>query len=397
MNVFVIPSWYPDPRHGLRGGSFVEEAVHGLVTHEPSLRVDVSLWGQGSRELSVTRLRGWLANPSASGPVRPVRREVMPRLIERFQPVWTWRHGVRRGNVVSVLRAVREQFAAARAEHGTIHVLHAHVSFPGGYIAWRLSRETGIPFVITEHMGPFPFAQFVRGGKVVDDVADPLRRARRVTAVSESLALAIRERTGVEAVVIPNGVDEAFFTPGPGSAEGFTFLTVAALQPGKGVEELLRAIAPLGPLPGMRFRIGGDGAQAASLRALATRLGVAERVAWLGPLTREQVRDEMRACDAFVLTSRHESFGMVYAEALACGKPVIATRCGGPESIVREANGVLVPVGDVAAIAGALAAFAKRERRFDAAAIRADFEARFASRVVAARFMALYRQVAGVR
>jgi glycosyltransferase involved in cell wall biosynthesis len=64
---------------------------------------------------------------------------------------------------------------------------------------------------------------------------------------------------------------------------------------------------------------------------------------------------------------------------------------------VRDVNGVLVPVGDVPALAQALTAFASRERAFDAAAIRADFAARFASRVVADRFVSLYRDVVGAR
>ena len=74
------------------------------------------------------------------------------------------------------------------------------------------------------------------------------------------------------------------------------------------------------------------------------RLGrrLEQRVRLLGALSREQARDELRGCDCFVLPSRHESFGVVLAEATACGRPVISTRCGGPESIVTKENGILV-------------------------------------------------------
>jgi glycosyltransferase involved in cell wall biosynthesis len=107
------------------------------------------------------------------------------------------------------------------------------------------------------------------------------------------------------------------------------------------------------------------------------------------------VRDALRACDAFVLTSRHESFGVVYAEAIACGKPVIGTRCGGPEDIVTDQNGLLVPVGDVHAIAHALGVMIERARRMDTGAIRADFESRFSSRVVSRRYAELYAEAIG--
>ena len=402
MNVFVIPSWYPEPRHRLLGGVFVEEAVAAIARHHPEVNLHLSLWGQGDRELSFDRLRAWRAHPSADGPPRPARRARAPNVVEHSRPTWTWRFGVARGNLAGVLRANRENLARARAE-SDVHLIHAHVSLPGGTVARQLSEETGIPYIITEHMAPFPFRHYVRNGEPVPEVREPLRHAHRVTAVSRALAAEIRERVGIEAVVIPNVVDETFFTPGapdgaaPGrTANGFTFLTVASLDPRKGIADLLHAVARLERTPAARFRIAGGGRHAAEYRALADSLGVEGRITWLGPLARAQVRDELRACDAFVLASHHESFGVVSAEAIACGKPIVATRCGGPEDIVNDTNGVLVPVADVPALAAALTALASRTRTFDAAAIRADFEARFASRVVADRFVALYRDVAGV-
>jgi glycosyltransferase involved in cell wall biosynthesis len=230
----------------------------------------------------------------------------------------------------------------------------------------------------------------------VPEVREPLQRAARVTAVSRSLARDIRERTGVEAVVVPNGVDGDFFSPRPGPsarAAGFSFLSVSNLTPEKGVGDLLAAIAQLGPGVEARLRVGGAGAHATEFRALSAQLGISSRVTWLGALGREAVRDEMRACDAFVLASRHESFGVVFAEAIACGKPVLGTRCGGPEDIVDETNGELVPVGDVPGLAAALERFARREHAYDAAAIRSGFEARFSAVAVARRFGELYEQV----
>ena len=401
MNVFVIPSWYPEPRYGLLGGVFLAEAVRALACHCPELNVSVSLWGQGDLEFSSARLRAWLAHPGGPGGARPARRQVSANLVEYFRPAWTWRYGFRTGNLAAIVRRNRENLERARTEHGRIHVLHAHVSFPAGAVARELSRETGIPFLVTEHMSPFPFRHLERAGQVVPEVREPLRSAQRVTAVSRSLAREIGERAGVEAVVVPNGVDETFFTPatpaGGSRANGaaFTFLTVGNLTPQKGVDDLLRAAAALASPDGVRFRIAGDGAQAAEYRALARRLGLEDHVTWLGALGRERVRDELRACDAFVLTSRHESFGVVLAEALACGRPVLATRSGGPEDIVTDANGVLVRVGDVPAITAALDRFVREAGRYEPRAIRADFEARFASRVVARRFADVYRELAG--
>ncbi len=393
MNVFAIPSWWPQPSRGRMGGSFLEESFAAIARHHADVNLDVALWGQGDFELSGARLRAWIARPHVFTAARPARRVVAPNRIERYAPVWTWRYASRLGNAPAALAVVRAQLEAARRERGRVDLIHAHVSFPAGWIAMHLSRETGIPFVLTEHMSPFPFTHFLRDGAVVAEVAQPLRHARRVTAVSRALAAQIGDAVGVEAEVIPNGVDEDFFTPGPSRGGPFTFLTVGAIEVQKGIDVLVAAAAQMQSQAGReaRFRIVGEGKLRGEYERLARERGLASRVEWLGALPRESVRDEMRACDAFVLPSRHESFGVVYAEALACGKPVLATRCGGPEDIVEEGDGVLVPVGDVEATARALDDFARGDLEFDAAAIRARFERRFASRAVAARMVAMYR------
>jgi teichuronic acid biosynthesis glycosyltransferase TuaC len=98
-----------------------------------------------------------------------------------------------------------------------------------------------------------------------------------------------------------------------------------------------------------------------------------------------------------VLTSRHESFGIVFVEAGASGKPVIATRCGGPETIVTPENGVLVGVGDVEGIARALGAMFKGARAYDAEQIRHRTLERYGREAVVSQLEAVYRRVIGAR
>lgn len=395
MRVFVLPSWWPSERHGLITGSFVRESVAALQ-RTGRVQLAVSLTGQGSHEFSSARLRAWLAQPWPRGARPPRRREVAPGWTEYSRPAWSARFAWRGAWLPGLLRAHRANLAQAIAEQGRPDLLHAHVAWPAGWVAMRLSQETGIPYVVTEHMSPFPFTFLKHDGGVVPEVAEPLRGARAVFAVGRALAARIADTTGVRAEVMPNGVDGGFFTPGRGQGEGFTFLTVASLQPQKGIDDLLRAVATLGPLPGVRFRVLGAGPCAEEYRALAASLGVADRIEWLGAGSREQVRDALRDCDAFVLASRHESFGVVVAEALACGRPVVATRSGGPEDLVGEDDGILVSVGDVSAIADALRAVATGARTFDAAGIRARFEARFEASVVAERLLERLRASVGV-
>jgi glycosyltransferase involved in cell wall biosynthesis len=205
-------------------------------------------------------------------------------------------------------------------------------------------------------------------------------------AVSRKLADDMERLGAGETVVVPNLVDERFFAPGPGPrATEPTFLFLGRLEAEKGLPELLKAMALLGH--GFRLRVGGYG------KPFETPPDAA--VTWLGALDREQVLEELRGATAVVLPSRQESFGVVLAEAIACGTPIVATACGGPEDIVTEDNGLLVPVGDPSALAAALRKVT--ERRYDAERIRADFLARFSRSVVVDQLDSHYRRAIAAR
>jgi len=89
-----------------------------------------------------------------------------------------------------------------------------------------------------------------------------------------------------------------------------------------------------------------------------------------------------RECDAFVLPSRGETFGIVFIEALAHGKPLIATRCGGPQDIVHAENGLLVPMDSVEELAIAMERMIQTSGNYSPQILRADFLARFSASAV---------------
>src|SRR5262249_15863870 len=153
MNVFYIPSWYPDAHHHLVDGIFFHEMVRSLADHHPDCRIYVSLWGQSDRQLSIACMKAWLRHPDLGLRPRPRRHAVRPNLIELYRPTWSWRYRTARGNIQGVLEQSRRHFADAVAECGRIDVIHAQVSFPAGYVAMRLAAEHRIPFLVSEHMG----------------------------------------------------------------------------------------------------------------------------------------------------------------------------------------------------------------------------------------------------
>ncbi len=167
--------------------------------------------------------------------------------------------------------------------------------------------------------------------------------------------------------VVPCGVDTALFAPSDAAAaraalgfgSGPLLLYVGRIAPIKGLHTLLDAIARLRAAgrPLDLLIVGGDtdervDGHEADLRRRLETLGLGDTVRFVGAQPQERLRAYYVAADATVLPSYYESFGMVALEAMACGRPVIASRVGGLQTTVRDGNtGVLVPEHDAAALA----------------------------------------------
>ena len=176
----------------------------------------------------------------------------------------------------------------------------------------------------------------------------------------------------VQPVAIPNGYDDRLFRlserpPGQGFCSSGT-----SSRPRTWPCSL--AFARVTNEVGVPLTLVGDGPLRAQLVSLAAALGIADQVHFAGVQRREEVAERMSRAVAVLLPSLSEGWGVVIAESLACGTPVVASRVGGiPEIIGSDAAGILVAPGDEDALAAALAAIVKREpdRASVAAASRA--------------------------
>ena len=180
-------------------------------------------------------------------------------------------------------------------------------------------------------------------------------RAERVVTSSAYSALRIRELYGRDAAVVPECIDlgawralldRAGAAP---RAPRFTVLCVCRFYPRKRVDVLLRAAALL---PDIEIRIVGGGPQSARLHRLAASLGLGGRVRWLGTVSQEALAREYNSCDAFCLPSVQEGFGIVFLEAMAAGKPIVAARAAAVPEVVRQ--GELVEPESAEALAAGL-------------------------------------------
>jgi L-malate glycosyltransferase len=374
--VLVIPSWYPSAESPLAGIFVREQAqclarrfdVTVLTPRFPPLREQLQLrWGPPLLREEDGAVQTWR-----------VRYLKMPT-IRRFIPFANADHAMVYYRKFAA--AIRRGFAEYVRQCGLPDVIHAHVVLPAGWVAVELARQSGAPIVLTEHSGPFAMhLTSVHQEKVVRAI---LTGANRVSAVSRSLRKIMNEFCpDIPIDVIGNLIDTDFFVPGERPAPldtPFLFFCLGKLTRDKGVQHLLQAIRKLlaDGFKNFVVHVGGEGPFRPALMKMACELKIEKYCQFLGVMDRAKVRAEMQACDAFVLPSLWETFGVVLGEAMACGKPVLSTRCGGPEEVVMPETGILVPPADVPALAAAMASFLRKQFSFQPRQIRDSVVERF--------------------
>jgi glycosyltransferase involved in cell wall biosynthesis len=384
-HVLILPSWYPTPENPLNGIFFYEQAK---ALRAEGVRVGVvypqlkSLLRARSDEIGSNPFRILFAEEEGIPTLRGLGWFI-PKFLPRALVYLLWAQ-----------RLVGEYVK----RFGVPDLVHAHSALWGGVAALRVPRALGRPYVLTEH-----FSGFLEG--TIDSFRAAYAKkafsgASLVIAVSKPLAETLKKYSVEERKlrVVPNMVDVSFFTLPPKQRQEtpFRFLTVAFLERLKGMHILLQAFAiAFGREKHVRLMVGGDGPQRSELEELARRLGIADQVVFLGLLSREGVREAMWQANAFVLPSLAETFGVVLIEALSTGLPVVATRCGGPEDIVRDGVGILCDPGDVHGLANALVeiyrdypAYRKSEAQIRQYAVDA-----FSSKAVARSLLDVYEEV----
>jgi glycosyltransferase involved in cell wall biosynthesis len=225
-----------------------------------------------------------------------------------------------------------------------------------------------------------------------------IRHAKIVTAVSPSMAADLRHYglAPEKIEILDNAIDPETFRPGPGPRDG-PLLYTGRLAPRKGLPELLRAIALLRRRGrDVPVDITGRGPFRDILERLAREEGIADLVRFKGFVSREELRGLLQATRLYVFPSFYEGLPTSLLEAMGCGAPIVATRAPGVVDLIADgANGRLVPVGDAAAIADAVAGALDHpeEARAWGAQARKDVEERYSWERVASRAERLYARL----
>ncbi len=227
------------------------------------------------------------------------------------------------------------------------------------------------------------------------------RRADLVITISRYCAERLEELYGVRnAVVVPELIDlcawQELFRANPAQPdpEEFTVLCVCRFYPRKRLDVLVRGAAILQTaIPGLQVRIVGNGPERQRLERICAELKLAPVVQWLGDVSRQALAVEYNRAHVFCLPSVQEGFGIVFLEAMAAGKPIVAARAAAVPEVVS--NGLLVEPGDPEALAGAILRLYRDPllRQSLAAAGLCDVK-QFEMQRVAAQFLSAVAEVA---
>ena len=387
QRILIIPSWYPPD-----GGYFFKE--HSEAISEKGWQVDVlvnrvvgirKLLRVGVRVLHKTRIQ-------EENGLRVLR--------SLFLKV----PGSEKLNISRWSRQTRRCYGQYEKKFGKPDLILAHSVTWAGYAASLIREKYGIPYLVVEHRSFFVWST-ERARNMVKSYHLPFfeqayRSCGKLVLVSGSLLTGLKtlmpwieEKT----MVIPNMIREEMFLPpdAPRKTDPFVFIWAGRFEHVKGIDLLLQAVSALQEKTTRVFqvRLAGRGSLRAELERKSEDLGVSGLVKFLGRINRDEMQREMQDANCFVLPTRYEAFGAVLIEAMAAGLPVIATRSGGPDTIVTPENGLLIDTENVAQLAGAMEQMITSYDRYSQEQIRLRTIERYGHTSVMQQYHDLFRQL----
>jgi glycosyltransferase involved in cell wall biosynthesis len=371
MNILVLTHSYPDFEHKWRG-IFVKEQVKALsIKHDIIVvyfKVDYSHFAPFSH-------CSFLKNQNRN----VTEYEVT---INKSFPVIT-----QIKYLSNTYRFIKNEILNQKK----IDIIHSHLSYPGGFLGTIIQEKRKIPNILTEHSR---IKSYFRSWFHKQCVKYTLRKATCIISVSSTLRKEIISLCHRPVEVIHNIVDANKFKLVKSKLN--IILNIGFLgglnNNNKGLDLLLKS-ASLLERKDFFLHIGGNGILLDSYKKMAKEFGIETKCRFYEEIERNEIADFYSRLDLFVLPSRYETFGIVLIEAMACGIPVISTKCGGPQEIVTPSTGILIQKENIEELKSAIISMSENPGLYNKEAIRNYAKENFGQEVFIDQLTDLYQKI----
>lgn len=326
--VLHLATWYPQSTEDVQG-IFVQRHVELLQQHTAALHFVV---------VKTEHINWWQLLNSCRG-VFPVSKVGSCTIIHfpskhalQKKLLWRWQHRLHQWLLARLIKKYQPS------------LLHLHVVYGFAGEAMYINEKWGVPFIVSEHMAPFPFTWI---GETELLIRQPLKKAAAVAAVSKAQAQEIQAYAGIKPVVISNVVhsEQYYYADKIAKSPSFQIILTGIYDTRKGVDYLLHVMPEfIKQYPDTVLHLAGDAVpqRRKSLEELAAALHIQSAVVFHGKMNAAQLRQLYQQCDFYVCASEWESFGLTMLEALFCGLPVLSTDCGGVHEFLNASNSIVI-------------------------------------------------------
>lgn len=290
--------------------------------------------------------------------------------------------------------ATKKIYKKAVKNEGEPDLIHTFFT-DQAYMVTKAFEDSDIPIVVTECNSHINKDNIDK--KLEEAASYAYNKANKLITVSPDFNKKIKKKFGVDSsivTVIPN-LDIFVYDPiNDYKNKKFRFVSTGRVTVAKGMEDLVDAfINEFADDENVTLDIFGDGNYREELETKIRNHGLSHRIKLRGMTDRNIISREYQSKDAFCLYSHSETFGLAYLEALASGLPIISSKCGGPEHLINEENGILVELNDVDALGKSMVYMKNNIEKYDKKEISNKARQEYSAEVITNELIDIYKGV----
>lgn len=380
FNVLFLPKWYPN-RNDPQLGVFIQKHARAIAEQD-----DVTVFYAHSDERQ--KVNNIQSEFYATGR--------LSEYIYYYKPA--------RGFGSVIRNAIRYYSCWTRfkKESGIFHgkkpdILHAYILLRPAVLAYITLLGKRIPYIISEQWSGYATGKY-RERTWMQRMLSRLvmRKAAAITSVSDFLKKKMSDFfPGSSIEIVYNVIEQTEKSEIVPETGKINMLIVADLVDNiKNISGVLDALADVSStLPDYELHIIGHGRDKDKLMQLAQTHGLLDKKVFFDGLkNNSEVYAALHRCDFLIMNSRYETFSLICAEALSCGKPVIATRCGGPQEFITSDTGILIEPDNQSQLREAIQRMSTSFRSFDHFTLRQFALERFSASEAGKKFHRIYSE-----